>query len=298
MWDLCHRLNLFACFSFKCLKLSGVSGSAAWLTAIRRLFLVATAVAKEPSRGWLQEHKELSLNGNQCCCLHHSHIGTIPPETAATPVSALFAMAVMGAASQLAITCVIPPTVVMVALFWRLHGCSGRLQSSHRSPEEVSFQQHKPTVIFMATTPTMAFALKKKKKLHLLRATPGIRNQPLEMFQPWQHPVNGHSHFGSHPTPSVRLGTDCIRDRPSAIFADRVTEDAADRGLWACVSGCVSSPPLALLMRSSPCTVLPRCNTRHPQSAFSEESPYGLYDGRKECVELVAWEAPTLWAQP
>lgn len=44
-------------------------------------------------------------------------IGTIPPETAATPASALFAMAVMGAASQLAITCVIPPTVVMVALF-------------------------------------------------------------------------------------------------------------------------------------------------------------------------------------
>ena len=44
-------------------------------------------------------------------------IGTIPPETAATPASAPFVMAIMGAVNQSALTCVISPTVVMVALF-------------------------------------------------------------------------------------------------------------------------------------------------------------------------------------
>lgn len=50
MLDLCCKLDLFACFLSKGLKLSGVSWSAAWLTAVSQTLAVATAVAKEPSQ--------------------------------------------------------------------------------------------------------------------------------------------------------------------------------------------------------------------------------------------------------
>lgn len=39
-----------------------------------------------------------------------------------------------------------------------------------QEPRGGLLQQHKPTVIFMATTPTMAFALKKKKKASFIKS--------------------------------------------------------------------------------------------------------------------------------